>query len=646
MFRFMPTSSSFVHAAAALLAASALPGQQVAPPPASGCVLAEGVASLGAAALGERIFIAGGHVGRRHAHSRANLTPRFYSVTLPDGVRVELPPVQARQGLAMVAHRGRLLAIGGMTATNDQDAPADLHSSTAVTEWSPETGSWRDLPPLPEARSSHDAAMLGDQLVVVGGWRLAGDDGTWSTTCWRLDRDHEDLGWRPIAPLPAARRAVAAVGWRGRVWVFGGMTEDHESSRCVESWDPVRDVWERMPDLPAQGFGVAAVALADHMLVSPADGVVYRFDGSRYERVTTLAVPRYFHRLVAVPAGIAVLGGDTSTGHASMCELLPHRGSTTVSSVTVPVPAGARNRQTVCAHDGRLFVLGGHVATDAHDFSAAAFTAAGYSIGLADATVAAAPELPRPAQSAAIAHDEHGVILAGGFGPGDGRGQTLDTVLRLCGSKGKYRLDRLDSPLPVPRTQAGAFTHAGRVWLVGGTDYSPVRPRADAFAYPLELTLIDGGPVGPTLPPMPRPRRAFGSAVLDGRLHLVGGMGPGFAAVLHHDVLDLASGTWGTAAAPRTARIGARLVAADRALWLLGGSAQDDDDIARRVERYDPATNEWQTVTTLAESVDSVFGVAVGEVLLALGLPRGDTATATLTLIRAGKGSTTGPTGS
>ena len=31
------------------------------------------------------------------------------------------------------------------------------------------------LAPLPEARSSHDAVVIGDKLYVVGGWTLSGD---------------------------------------------------------------------------------------------------------------------------------------------------------------------------------------------------------------------------------------------------------------------------------------------------------------------------------------------------------------------------------------------------------------------------------------------------------------------------------------
>ena len=33
----------------------------------------------------------------------------------------------------------------------------------------PESNSWEDLPPLPEGRSSLDAAVVGDTLYVVGG---------------------------------------------------------------------------------------------------------------------------------------------------------------------------------------------------------------------------------------------------------------------------------------------------------------------------------------------------------------------------------------------------------------------------------------------------------------------------------------------
>ena len=64
------------------------------------------------------------------------------------------------------------------------------------------------LPPLPEARSSHDVVMIGTRLFVVGGWRLVGSTRTakWPEHGLTLDLASARPAWEPF-PQPFRRRA-------------------------------------------------------------------------------------------------------------------------------------------------------------------------------------------------------------------------------------------------------------------------------------------------------------------------------------------------------------------------------------------------------------------------------------------------------
>ena len=83
----------------------------------------------------------------------------------------------------LVAHRGKIYRVGGMQPRNRPGDPQDVRSVADVARFDPARRQWEALPPLPSPRSSHDVVMLGDRMMVVGGWWLKGKEGTdWPDT--------------------------------------------------------------------------------------------------------------------------------------------------------------------------------------------------------------------------------------------------------------------------------------------------------------------------------------------------------------------------------------------------------------------------------------------------------------------------------
>jgi N-acetylneuraminic acid mutarotase len=316
-------------AAVVMLAALARPAAAGEFPP-----LPQAVSSFGAAVAGGHVYVYGGHAGKTHTYSTQSTVGTFRRLDLADPKKgwEDLPGGPHLQGLALVAHHGTVIRIGGMQPRNRPGDPADNHSIASVARFDPATKRWEDLPDLPAPRSSHDAAVVGDTLVVAGGWRMngAGKSSAWHDTALLLDLSRPGAKWEAV-PQPFERRALTAAALDGKVYVIAGLTPDAGTAHAVNVFDPVTRKWSEGPKLPGDrlnGFTPAAAALDGALYVSPADGTVYRLAGDKWEPAAALRTPRYVHRLVPIGGGrLLALGGASKAGNVAASEVVePGRG--------------------------------------------------------------------------------------------------------------------------------------------------------------------------------------------------------------------------------------------------------------------------------------------------------------------------------
>jgi hypothetical protein len=291
--------------------------------------LPEAVSSFGGAVCDGWLYVYSGHIGTEHEHSAANLSRHFRRLWIDgSGEWEELPMETPLQGLALVAHGGKLYRVGGLAARNaTADDEADLHSTAEFACFDPATNDWTALAPLPDPRSSHDAVVIGERLYVVGGWTLAGErNGQWLDDSLVFEFGNPGAGWQQLPAQSFRRRAVAAGHWQGKLAVLGGMDDQHDISQRVELFDPTLGEWSAGPELPGAGmagFGLSAWDLDGRLYACGLRGRLYRLagDGSEWEQVTRLATGRFFHRLL--PGGsdsLLVVGGASRKGHVAHIE--------------------------------------------------------------------------------------------------------------------------------------------------------------------------------------------------------------------------------------------------------------------------------------------------------------------------------------
>lgn len=592
-------------------------------------VMPTALTSFGGASLVEAdgtraIYLAGGYFGAPHHYSREGQSEalwRYGRTGEGVGWREQASLGAGVQGLALVAHDGALVRCGGSTMDNAAGEPTRQRALADCARWVPARDAWEPFPPLPAPRSSFDAVSVAGRVVAVGGWDVQGDPS--SARFHDTVALYESGAWREVA-APFRRRALAVATLGDEVVVVGGMNADQSMSRDTMIFDVAREAWRAGPTYPGDAFGLAAVGADDAVFASGRDGVVHRLarDARAWEPVGTLAEGRFFHRLFVRDGALVAIGGIgsmTTDGRARVVEAMPIGAGgerARVSVVELDYPGEARNRPGLFVVDDSLYLFGGNDSTGQHDFAPENFETAAFRLHLPSLRWYEAPSLPEGRQSlVSVATDGVGVAL-GGFGHDEDAERTYADAFVLRTGEEAPGWQHLRDALPLPRTQFGLVVHEGALYVIGGLEFDAARAEDEQFVHlasvlrcPLDRAALEApaserSPIGACEElegaSMPGTRRAFGAALLDGRVYVVGGMRDGFAPVTDCAVLELATSRWSSFACPSATRISPDLLAFEGKLYLAGGTSRRGGAASsgpdRSIEVFDPASGAWSTL--------------------------------------------------
>lgn len=575
-------------------------------------VLPHGLTSFGSVEHKGILYVLGGYSGMPHAYSAKDQHGDLLAYDAAAAadqqwtVVGKVPPVQ---GAALVSHPRGLVRVGGMRAMNPTMATkSELVSVDVVQRFDVADGTWTNLPALPEGRSSHDAVVIGDMLYVVGGWQLdhQAKDGAWPAEMFSLDLSRDDAQWTR-APTPFARRALAVATAGGKLYALGGMGADRELSQRVEVYDPATAAWSQAPDFPGQGFGMAAVGSAGAVFASGADGVVHRLDAAKgtWSPASTMALPRFFHRLVASADGtVWAIGGirpNASGARVRLAEPVAGERATQAISLRVPSPMPSKNRQGAAVLGDGVYFFGGNNSLGQHDFAPENFTADAFRFDLATLLWTDVADYPKSRQTMSVATHMGEIYAFGGFGHDGEAARSHPEVFVYAPEDDRWTAAKGSFPTPRGRTQFGLASADGKWWVFGGLDYDPSRAKGDQFRHeqpilsaPVTLT-EDFASSGASLT---APRRAFAGSKFGERYVVVGGMKEGFALVDTCEAFDFAKATWSAFPCPQTQRSSGHLVPVGDRLALIAGSSKGTDGKLApdaTIEVYEPKADAWRT---------------------------------------------------
>jgi N-acetylneuraminic acid mutarotase len=295
--------------------------------------LPQGITSFGGAVVGDYAYVYGGNHGEAHEYSELGQSNELLRVNFRNpGAWERLADGPRMQGLAMVAYDGNLYRVGGFSARNQAGQPQDLWSSDSFAKYNVAEKAWEELPALPEPRSSHDAAMLGSTLYVVGGWSMQGEAETqWHKKAYAMDLAADTLEWRELPAPPFQRRAISMAAANGKMYVVGGMQQAGTTTE-VAVFDPETNAWSKGPELAGEGmegFGSSACTLDDQLFVSTFGGNVYQLNaaGDGWTKLATLSPGRFFHRMLPADGALLLVGGaNMEIGRLRETDIVPLRG--------------------------------------------------------------------------------------------------------------------------------------------------------------------------------------------------------------------------------------------------------------------------------------------------------------------------------
>lgn len=208
---------------------------------------------------------------------------------------------------------------------------------------------------------------------------------------------------------------------------------------------------------------------------------------------------------------------------------------------------------------------------------AAAVLLAGCGGGDEEAAWEQAPSLGHGRAAHAVVSDGTDIWAIGGT---ESSGQPVLEVERLEGSGWDDVATLPGDGLNAP---AAAFFD-GRIYVIGGFGATTNVATDAVHVYDVET----GG--WTEAAPLPEPRGGHAAAVVDGKIHVVGG-GNSVSTLDLHSVYDPASDSWSEAAPLPRAKGSPAAVVYERKLWVIAGRSGSDD--FGDVDVYDPGTETW-----------------------------------------------------
>jgi N-acetylneuraminic acid mutarotase len=272
-----------------------------------------------------------------------------------------------------------------------------------------------------------------------------------------------------------------------------------------------------------------------------------------------------------------------------------------------PLPV-ARDELRAVAVGGSIYILNGHRAADSGGLASVS------EVDVYDAPTerySRAPDTPVPLDHSAVVAYKGDVYVVGG----DSNGQSSAGLWRY--SPGEKAWQELPS-MPTPRGGHTAEVVGDRLYVFGGTTESAFINQDLLPLTSLEIFDFRTGEWS-SGPEMPTGRHHFDSAALDGQLYAIGGRTAGDFSLDSVERYDPASGEWEELAPLPLATGGQTVDAAAGRIVVVGGGDDLESWVTGATWAYDPRQDEWRRLADATVPRHGHASAVVGDKVYVLG---------------------------
>ena len=191
-----------------------------------------------------------------------------------------------------------------------------------------------------------------------------------SSIAWADQPAWPPLKWQKAAPSPFARVESPAAVVHGKIYLFGGFTEDLQASNQVDVYDPASDSWTRKKDMPTRLTHLNPAIGRKHHLVrgrfqgkhpGPVTDEVWKYDiaSDAWTAGPPLPERRAGGGLAMVGRKLHYFGGykaDRDTNAGDHWSLSLEGGKDWQREADLPDPRG---HVSAAVLDGKIYALGG-----------------------------------------------------------------------------------------------------------------------------------------------------------------------------------------------------------------------------------------------------------------------------------------------
>lgn len=280
--------------------------------------LIESNSEMAVAYLDGKIYVVGGYPSTRISVA----TVQVYDIKT-DKWRLTTPYPTPINHSSAVPVDGVLYVIGGQTNAGGRNEPSRY--TAAVNAYDPKTERWKPRAPMPTARSAMAHGVIDGKIYVAGGRPPRGHD--FAVYDPKTDK------WTTLPDLPTARNHMAAAAIGGKLYVAGGRFGGgfrSEITAALEAYDPATNAWTSKHPMSEPRSGLNGIAVngcfhtfgGEHPTASKT-GVfphheVYNPKADRWTRLSDMPIPVHGVTGLVYAGGLIYLpGGGLHMGGSS-----------------------------------------------------------------------------------------------------------------------------------------------------------------------------------------------------------------------------------------------------------------------------------------------------------------------------------------